>query len=100
MKSKREMKFRFLIIIGCFVLLFGCAHREDVIILDKRLSKVEGLSKRLDKRTAGLEEKTVNLDKHRQISEEEIEQSRSQLSSKIAETEGFRREEDLKIRNQ
>ena len=100
MKSKGAMKFKFLIIIGCFVLIFGCAHQEDVIILDKRLSRVEGLSKRLDERTAGLEKKTVNLDKHRQISNEEIEQNRSLLSTKIAETEGFRKEEDLKLRNQ
>jgi tol-pal system protein YbgF len=99
-EGERAMKFRILIIIGCFVLVSGCAHQEDVIILDKRLSRVESLSKKLDERTAGLEEKTMDLDKHRQISQEEIEQSRLQLNTKIAETEGSRREEDLKIRNQ
>ena len=100
MKSKRVMKIRFLIITGCFILIFGCAHQEDVIILDKRLSRVETLSKKLDERTAGLEEKTVALDRQRQVSRKELEEDRSRLSSKIAATEEFRKEEDLKLRNQ
>lgn len=94
------MSYRFLIVIGCFVLFFGCAHQEDVIILDKRLSKVEMLSKRLDERTAGLQAQAVNFDRQSKSSEEEIEKSRSQLNLKIAETEELRREEDLKLRNQ
>lgn len=102
MKRKHAMKFRIviLILIGWLVILSGCAHQEDVIILDKRLSRVESLSKRLDERTAGLEGKTVDLDKHRQIGQEEIEKSRSQLSSRLAETEEVQKEETLKIRNQ
>ena len=100
MKNKRVMKIRILVIIGCFVIIFGCAHREDVITLDKRLSRVEILSKQLDKRTDGLEEKTASLDQQRQISKKELEQNRSQLSSEIAKTEEFRKEENIKIRNQ
>jgi tol-pal system protein YbgF len=86
--------------VGCFGIIFGCAHQEDVIILDKRLSRVEILSKKLDDRTVGLEEKTAKLDQHRQASSKDLEQKQSQLSSKIARTEEFRKEEDLKLRNQ
>jgi len=94
------MKPKFLIIIACAALIIGCAHQEDVIILDQRLSRVESLSKKLDQRTAGLEEKTRNLDQQVQSSEAEIEESQTQLTSKLAETEQSRQEEDLKTRNQ
>jgi tol-pal system protein YbgF len=99
-KSKRAMKIRLLVIIGCFLLISGCAHQEDVIILDKRLSRVETLSKKLDQRTSGLEDKTVQLDQQRQVSKKELEQNRSQLTVKIAETEESRKAENLKLRNQ
>jgi tol-pal system protein YbgF len=94
------MKSKILIFIGCAVLIISCAHQEDVIILDQRLSRVESLSKKLDQRTTVLEEKTERLDRQYQSSESVIEASQTKLSSKLAETEERRREEDLKTRNQ
>ncbi len=65
----------------------GCAHQEDVIILDQRLSKVETLNKKLDKRAAVLEQKAVDLDRRDQTSGKEIEQSRALLSGKLSKFE-------------
>ncbi|MEJ2095887.1 MAG: tol-pal system protein YbgF [Deltaproteobacteria bacterium] len=82
------------------MLIISCAHQEDVIILDQRLSRVESLSKKLDQRTTVLEEKAERLDRQYQSSEAVIEASQTKLSTKLAETEERRREEDLKARNQ
>lgn len=75
------MRFRFILSIAVLAMLLGCAHQEDVIILDQRLSKMEALGKRLDKKAADLEEKTIRLEKINQSSGEEIEQSRVYLKN-------------------
>jgi tol-pal system protein YbgF len=78
----------------------GCAHQEDVIILDRRLAVVEALGKKLTKKTSSLEQKTLDLEKRDQNSGQEIEQNRSLLNSKIAELDKSRSDEDLKLRTQ
>jgi tol-pal system protein YbgF len=100
MKYINVMKIRFLLIIGCFMLLFGCAHQEDVIILDQRLQKVEVWNKKLDQRVGVLEEKVDRLDQRFQTSEVALKQIQSQLSTKLAATEERWKEEDLKKINQ
>jgi tol-pal system protein YbgF len=80
--------------------MFGCAHQEDVIILDQRLQKVEVWNKKLDQRVGVLEEKVDRLDQRFQTSEAALEQIQSQLSSKLAATEERWKEEDLKKINQ
>jgi tol-pal system protein YbgF len=100
MKYFNVIKIRFLLILGCFVLMFGCAHQEDVIILDQRLQRVEVSNKQLVQRMGVLEDKVGRLDQRYQSSEADLAQSQSQLSTKLAQTEERWKEEDLKKINQ
>jgi len=93
-----DMRFRYFILLASLVMLSGCAHQEDVIILDQRLSKVEALGKKLTKKTTALENKTVDLDKRDQSSGMEIEQSRAFLSTKLSKFETNLADENLKLR--
>ena len=94
------MRFRIFICIVCFLFFAGCAHQDDVLILDQRLTKVETLGRKLSQRASNLEQKTVDLDKRDQVSGEEIEQNRSQLNAKLADLNKSRADEDLKLRTQ
>jgi tol-pal system protein YbgF len=92
------MRFFSVISIAVVAVLLGCAHQEDVIILDQRLSKVEALGKKLAQKTADLENKAVELDRRDQSSDKEIEQSRADLSTKLSEFEKKLGNEDLELK--
>jgi tol-pal system protein YbgF len=92
------MRFISIICIAVLAMLLGCAHQEDVIILDQRLSKVEALGKKLDQKTSSLEKKAVDLEKRDENSGKELEQSRAYLSTKISEFEKNLGNEDLQLR--
>jgi tol-pal system protein YbgF len=92
------MRFFSIISIAVVAVLLGCAHQEDVIILDQRLSKVEALGKKLAQKTADLENKAVELDRRDQSSDKEIEQSRADLSTKLSGFEKKLGNEDLELR--
>jgi tol-pal system protein YbgF len=81
-------------------MLLGCAHQEDVIILDQRLSKVEALGKKLDQKTSSLEKKAVDLEKRDESSGKELKQSRAYLSTKISEFEKNLGNEDIQLRTE
>jgi len=93
-----DMRIKWLISALALMVMVGCAHQEDVIILDQRLSKVETLSKKLDQRAATLEQKTVELDKRDQSSGKEIEQSRAFLSGKLSTFEKSLADDNLALR--
>ncbi len=92
------MRIKWLILALAIMISVGCAHQEDVIILDQRLSKVETISKKLDKRAAALEQKTVELDKRDQSSGKEIEQSRAFLSGKLSKFEKNLADDNVTLR--
>ena len=50
-----NMLMRIVIAAVCLALIFGCAHQDDVIILDQRLAEMEKLGKELDRKTQKLE---------------------------------------------
>ena len=92
------MKIKWLILLLALMISVGCAHQEDVIILDQRLSKVETLGKKLDRRAEVLEQKAVELDKRDQNSGMEIEQSRAFLSGKLSKFEKSLADDNLALR--
>ncbi len=94
------MRFKCFLIIVVLTMFSGCAHQEDVIILDQRLSKMEALGKKLDQKTAGLEKKAVSLERINESSGKEIEQSRVYVSTKLSEFEKNLGNEDLQIRTE
>ena len=94
------MRSRFILAMVVLAMLLGCAHQEDVIILDQRLSRVEALGKKLDQKTSHLEKKTLDLEKNDQISGKEIEQSKAYFSAKIAESEKSLGTEDIQLRTE
>ena len=57
------MRFKCCLLVVVLTMFLGCAHQEDVIILDQRLAKMEALGKKLDQKTASLEKKAVNLER-------------------------------------
>ena len=94
------MRFRFILSIAVLVMFFGCAHQEDVIILDQRLSKVEALGKKLNQKASILEKKAMDQEKRDQHSGKEIEKSRVYLSTKISEFEKDLGNEDIQLRTE
>ena len=94
------MRFRFILSIAVLVMFFGCAHQEDVIILDQRLSKVEALGKKLNQKASILEKKAMDLEKRDQRSGKENEKSRVYLSTKISEFEKDLGNEDIQLRTE
>lgn len=94
------MKFKWCLLIVVLTMFLGCAHQEDVIILDQRLSKMEALGKKLDQKTASLEKKAVSLERINENSGKEIEQSRVYVSTKLSEFEKNLGNEDLQIRTE
>jgi len=94
------MKFRCILSIAVLAMILGCAHQEDVIILDQRLSKVEALGKQLNQKTANLEKKAVDLERRDQSSGKEIEQSRTLLTTRLSEFEKDLGDEDMQLRTE
>jgi len=87
------MRFRCIFAVAVLAIFFGCAHQEDVIILEQRLSKVEALGNKLEKKAADLE-------KRDQSSGKEIEQSRVYLNTKLSEFEKDLGDEDVQLRTE
>jgi len=94
------MRFKWCLLIVVLTMFFGCAHQEDVIILDQRLSKMEALGKKLDQKTASLEKKTVSLERINENSGKQIEQSRVYVSTKLSEFKKNLGNEDLQLRTE
>lgn len=94
------MGIRNFILITILILLVGCAHQEDVIILDQRLSKVETLSKQLNKKAAELEAKTADLDRRNQTSGQKIEQSKTIVDQKFSDFNKNVANENFKLRTE
>ncbi|MDX2446540.1 MAG: tol-pal system protein YbgF [Desulfobacterales bacterium] len=94
------MRFRCTLAIAVLAILIGCAHQEDVIILDQRLSKVEALGKKLDQKASSLEKKAGDLERRDQSSGKEIEQSKAYLNTKLSEFEKDLGDEDMQLRTE
>jgi len=88
------MRLKWFLLIVVLAMFYGCAHQEDVIILDQRLARMEALGKKLDQKTASLEKKTVSLERVNESSGKEIEQSKVKLS----EFEKTLGNEDIQLR--
>jgi tol-pal system protein YbgF len=87
---------------GTIVVLFllGCAHQEDVIVLDQRLAKMERLGKALDAKTRDIEKKLANLNQRGRESGEAIEQQSAVLEKKIDEIKTDGQKETQKLRSE
>ena len=94
------MRFRLILSIVFMAALSGCAHQEDVIILDQRLSKIEALGKKLDQKTSNLEKKTLDLEKREESSGKEIEQNKVYLNTQISEFKKTFGDEDIQLRTE
>jgi tol-pal system protein YbgF len=94
------MRFRCILSIAVLAMFLGCAHQEDVIILDQRLSKVEALGKKLNQQAINLEKQSLDLERRDQSSGKEIEQNRAYLSTKISEFEKDLGDEDIQLRTE
>mgnify|MGYP001814299329 CR=1 FL=1 len=62
---------RIVIAAVCLALVLGCAHQDDVIILDQRLAKMEKLGRELDQKTQKLENNYTEMSRRDQQSEED-----------------------------
>jgi len=71
------MRFKWFLSIVVLTMFLGCAHQEDVIILDQRLAKMEALGKKLDQKTASLEKRAVSRERKNESSSKENEQNRA-----------------------
>jgi tol-pal system protein YbgF len=94
------MRFRCILSIAVLAMFLGCAHQEDVIILDQRLSKVEALGKKLNQQAINLEKQALDLERRDQSSGKEIEQNRAYLSTRIVEFEKDLGDEDIQLRTE
>ena len=94
------MRFKWFLSIVVLTMFLGCAHQEDVIILDQRLAKMEALGKKLDQKTASLEKRAVSLERINESSSKEIEQNRAYLGIKLSEFEKNLGNEDIQLRTE
>ena len=70
----------------CLALMLGCAHQDDVIVLDQRLAKMETLSRELDRKTQKLEKDYDEMSRRDQRSYEAFEKDSEALGKEISES--------------
>lgn len=89
---------RIVIAAVCLALIFGCAHQDDVIILDQRLAEMEKLSKELDRKTQKLETDYETMARRDQKYSADLEKDSVALGKELGEVNTQLEKEDQKIR--
>ncbi len=89
---------RIVIAAVCLALIFGCAHQDDVIILDQRLAEMEKLSKELDQKTQKLETDYETMARRDQKNSADLEKDSAALGRELGDINTQREKEDQKIR--
>ena len=84
----------------CLAVMFGCAHQDDVIILDQRLAKMEKLSNELDQKTRKLERDYEAMSRRDQQSLAAFEKDSEALGKEISESKTRLEKENQRIRSQ
>jgi len=92
------MKLKRMAIAVCLFIVAGCAHQEDVVILDRRLSQVEAYSKKLDRRTDVLEDRLTGLLDQYAAKGAELEAGENRFMTALSRSESERKQEDREIR--
>jgi tol-pal system protein YbgF len=93
-----NMLMRIVIAAVCLALIFGCAHQDDVIILDQRLAEMEKLSKELDQKTQKLETDYETMARRDQKNSADLEKDSAALGRELGDINTQREKEDQKIR--
>lgn len=93
-----NMLMRIVIAAVCLALIFGCAHQDDVIILDQRLAEMEKLSKELDRKTQKLETDYETMARRDQKYSADLEKDSVALGRELGEVNTQLEKEDQKIR--
>lgn len=91
---------RLVIAAVCLALVLGCAHQEDVIVLDQRLARMEKLSRELDQKTRKLENEYNNLSRRDEQSLAAFEKDSQALGREITESKTRLERENQRIRTQ
>ena len=93
-----NMLMRITIVAVCLALIFGCAHQDDVIILDQRLAEMEKLGKELDRKTQKLETDYEVMTRRDQKSSADLEKDSVALGRELWGMNTQLEKEDQKIR--
>jgi len=93
-----NMLMRIFIAAVCLALIFGCAHQDDVIILDQRLAEMEKLGKELDRKTQKLETDYEVMTRRDQKSYSDFEKDSAALGRELGDINTQREKEDQEIR--
>ncbi|MEN8246252.1 MAG: tol-pal system protein YbgF [Thermodesulfobacteriota bacterium] len=91
---------RIVIVAVCLVLFLGCAHQDDVIILDQRLAKMEKLGKELDQKTRRLENDYTEMSQRDEQSYAAFEKDSEALGQELSESKTRLEKENQRIRGQ
>lgn len=91
---------RIVITVVCLALFIGCAHQDDVIILDQRLAKMEKLGKELDQKTSRLENDYTEMSRQDKQSYADFEKDSEALGQELSESKTRLEKENQKIRGQ
>jgi len=92
------MSIKIVITVFCLMFMIGCAHQDDVIVLDQRLQKMERLGKELDNKARKLENDYAELTQSDRKSNEVFAQDSAALGKEILEYQSKGVQEDQKIR--
>ena len=93
-----NMLIRILIAATCLAFMLGCAHQDDIIILDQRLAEMEKLSRELDLKTRELESGYNEITRRDQKSYADLEKDSKALGQELWEINTQREKEDQKMR--
>ena len=91
---------RIVIVAVSLALLLGCAHQDDVIILDQRLAKMEKLGKELDQKTRRLENDYTEMSRRDERSIAAFEKDSETLGQEFSESKTRLEKENQRIRGQ
>jgi len=94
------MLMRIAIAAVCLALVLGCAHQEDVIILDQRLAKMEKLGKELDRKTRQLEGEYDEMSRRDEQSYAAFEKDSAALGQEISKSKTKLETENQRLRAQ
>ena len=95
-----KMPMRTLIAVVFLALMFGCAHQDDVIILDQRLAEMEKLGRELDRKTQALEKDYAEMSRRDKQSLAAFEKDSEALGKEISESNVRLEKENQRIRSQ
>ena len=94
------MQMKILVIIVCALIASGCAHQDDILILDQRLARMEQLGRELDAKTRQLESEYDAMRLSDRKSSEAFAKNSAALQEEIEQNRTNREEESQKIRSQ